>query len=187
MRILKSSSGGFGFLIFDEYRVFRTHGFESMIGLGSGLGLSTTTKHLITTKFFGFSIFQLFSNLYAVFIISNITTLNLSTFSNVFDVRFPLWIGYAQFIIVHFNILFIIFTFLECIVLKYWMKFVCKTILPIDTQFVVTTLTITNLIIGSFLAFVRLQSGGGAVSSSEVISYMDFCTSWCRKYPYELK
>ena len=67
------------------------------------------------------------------------------------------------------------------------MKFVCKTVLPIDSQFVITTLTIINISIGLLFAALRLQSGGGAVLSSELISYNDFCSAYCRDYPFELK
>ena len=131
--------------------------------------------------------FQLFSNLYAVFIFANITSLTISTFSNVFDIKFPLWVGYMQFMIIHFNILYIIFTFFECIIVKYWMKFVCRTVLPIDNDFVVMSLTIINISVGLFFAALRLQSGGGAVAASEVISYNDFCSAYCQDYPIEIK
>ena len=70
---------------------------------------------------------------------------------------------------------------------KYWMKFVCRTVLPIDDQFVVTTLTIINIFVGLFFAALRLQSGGGAVLTSELVSYNDFCSAYCQDYQFELK
>ena len=130
---------------------------------------------------------QLFSNVYITFIISNLTTLNIGCISNVFDINFPLWVGYIHSSIIHFNIIYIILTFLECIIVKYWMKFICKTVLPIDSQFFVTCFTIINTFIILFLNTLRIQSGGGKVIASEVISYKDWCSTWCQSYPYRLK
>ena len=131
--------------------------------------------------------FQLFSNLYVTFIVSNLTTLNIGCISNVFDIKFPLWVGYIHSSILHYNLIYILLHFLECIIVKYWMKFVCKTVLPIDSQFVVTYFTIINNFISIFLTILRIQSGGGHVVASEVISYKDWCSTWCQPYPYALK
>ena len=132
-------------------------------------------------------IFKLFSNLYITFIISNLTTLNIGCISNVFEIEFPLWVGYIHSSIIHYNIVYILLTFLECIIVKYWMKFVCKTVLPIDSQFVVTCFTIINNFISIILTVLRIQSGGGHVIASEVVSYRDWCSTWCQPYPYKLK
>ena len=125
--------------------------------------------------------------MYITFIISNLTTLNIGCISNVFDMKFPLWVGYIHSSIIHFSIIYIILTSFECIVVKYWMKFVCKTVLPIDSQFFVTYFTIVNTFIILYLNILRIHSGGGKVLASEVISYMDWCSTWCQSYPYRLR
>ena len=47
MRVLKSSSDGFGFFRFDKFRVFGTLGFKKLIGFGSGSGLDPALLKLI--------------------------------------------------------------------------------------------------------------------------------------------
>ena len=125
--------------------------------------------------------------MYITFIISNLTTLNIGCISNVFDINFPLWVGYIHSSIIFFNIIYIILTFLECIIVKYWMKFVCKTVLPIDSQFFVKCFTIINTFIILFLNILRIQAGGGKVLAAELISYKDWCSTWCQSCPYRLK
>ena len=69
-------------------------------------------------------------------------------------------ISFYAFLQLQFN-LFSIFTILEIVTIKYWLKFIRKKVVAMDDEIIVFVLTLQNLVMSSLYALVKIVIGDG--------------------------
>ena len=70
-------------------------------------------------------------------------------------------INFNTFLQIQTN-LYSIFTILEILLFKYWMKFIRKRVMAMNDEIIVFYLTLQNLCISAIYAFVKITIGDGA-------------------------
>ena len=105
--------------------------------------------------------FQLLSIIYAINIGSNVTILTIRTILTVFDLTLPLNISYFFLFCECLSIFYNLLTIIEISWLKYFYKFVWKSVRPLDEGFVVSCFTLNNIIFGALLTIAWIMSGSG--------------------------
>ena len=107
--------------------------------------------------------FQLFTIQYILLLIANLIPLNISFIAFVFEITFPIYIGYFKAILEFSFIPFAVFLQIESIWIKYWFEFKWKCVKPIDDQFVVTSLVYINLLLALSLSSAGVIISGGTL------------------------
>ena len=69
-------------------------------------------------------------------------------------------ISFYAFLQLQFN-LFSIFTILEIVTIKYWLKFIRKKVVAMNDEIIVFVLTLQNLMMSSLYALVKIVIGDG--------------------------
>ena len=98
---------------------------------------------------------------YSIMIASNITILTLRTIITIFDLTLPLNLSYFILFCESFSIFYQLLTFIEISWLKYFYKFVWKSVRPLDDGFVVSCFTLNNIVFGTLLSIAWIMSGSG--------------------------
>ena len=105
---------------------------------------------------------------------ANLIPLNITFLSFVFDITFPIYIGYFKGTIEFSVLIFSVLLQIETIGIKYWIEFEWKSVKPIDDQFVLSSLVIINTIISVSIAIsVVILSGGDIPLTYGIVSTFD--------------
>ena len=121
-------------------------------------------KHESTQKYFLNLPFQLLSIFYAIMILSNFIILTSRTTLSLFDLNLPLNLSYFLPFCESFFIFYLLLTLIEIYWLKIFYKFVWKSVRPLDEGFVVSCLTLNNIVFATLLSIGWLMSGKGKLS-----------------------
>ena len=128
--------------------------------------------------------FQLLSIVFAIMIGCNLTLLTLRTILIIFDLTLPLNLSYFLFFCEFFFLFYYILTYTEVSWLKYFYKFVWKSVRPLDEGFVVSCCTLNNIVFGSLLSIVFMMSGRGKKWLMHVADPLDWhITFWISDPP----
>ena len=92
---------------------------------------------------------------------TNLTTVNLITWSALTSWDFNVWISYYVPFSRYVSIGFIMLSGIQQIIIRYFTEFVWKRIPPIDHCFTVTFLSSLNLILGVICGIIQRIIGGG--------------------------
>ena len=106
--------------------------------------------------------------------VANLIPLNITFLSFVFDITFPIYIGYFKGTIEFSVLIFAVLIQIETIWIKYWIEFKWKSVKPIDDKFVLTSLIIINTVISICIAIsVVILSGGNIPMTYGIVSTFD--------------
>ena len=117
---------------------------------------------------------QLFTTQYGLLLVANLIPLNITFLSFVFDITFPIYIGFFKGAIEFSVLIFAVLLQIETIWIKYWIEFKWKSVKPIDDKFVLTSLIIINTVISICIAIsVVILSGGNIPMTYGIVSTFD--------------
>ena len=107
--------------------------------------------------------FQLLSIAYAIQIGCNVIVLTFRTILTIFELTLPLNLSYFFFFCFFFSLCFLILTLIEISWLKYFYKFVWRSVRPLDEGLVVSCFILNNIAFGTLLTIVQMMSGRGKI------------------------
>ena len=99
--------------------------------------------------------------IYAIVIGINITILTLRTIITILGLSLPLIISYFILFCESFSIFYQLLTFIEISWLKYFYKFVWKSVRSLDDGMVVSCFTLNNTVFATLLSIAWIMSGSG--------------------------
>ena len=91
----------------------------------------------------------------------NITIITLRTIIALLGLSLPFIFSYFILFCESFSIFYQLLTFIEICWLKYFYKFVWKSVRPLDDGFVVSCFTLNNTVFGTLLSIAWIMSGSG--------------------------
>ena len=101
---------------------------------------------------------------------SNSITLTLRTILSIFNLTLPLNLAYFFLPFCEsFFIFYSLLTYIEITWLKYFYKFVWKSVRPLDEGFVVSCFTLNNIVFATLLTGAWVMSGTGKMYLMNVI------------------
>ena len=124
-------------------------------------------------------LFQLLSIIYAIIIGSNLTTLTIRTILTIFDLTLPINFSYFFLFCECFFVYYYLLTIIEISWLKFFFKFVWKSVRPLDEGFVVFCFTFNNIVFGTLLTIAWMMSGSGKIWLMKVADPLEWhITFW---------
>ena len=104
---------------------------------------------------------QLMSTAFLVKIVVHAFLLPITYISLLFDVKFPQSVCFFYTLVSDAAGLFYILIVIEICMVKYWIRFVWRAIRPLDDSFVCLSLTVINIFMSPFWAFLTTMGGNG--------------------------
>ena len=81
--------------------------------------------------------------------------------SLLFDVKFPQSVCFLYTLFVDASGLFYILILIEICMVKFWIRFVWRAVRPINDKFICFSLTVINIFMSLFWAFLATMGGSG--------------------------
>ena len=106
--------------------------------------------------------FQLYTLGHFVLIVLTVTVLNTRIVSLLFEVQFSMATNCFCHILRITCQFFILFIIIETVLIRYWTKFIWKSIQPINEKFVINFLTLFNSCLSLLLALYEFLPGIGS-------------------------
>ena len=106
------------------------------------------------------SFLQLFSNSLLLLVFNNCHE-TIQVIQIIFDLDYSNVVNNFNAVLQIQTNLYTIFTILEILAFKYWLKFIRKRILAMNDQIIVFYLTLQNLLISTIYAFAKVIIGDG--------------------------
>ena len=106
-----------------------------------------------------FFVFQLFTSVHILLIITNFTILNMSLFGILLSTPFSSTLSYV-YVYIRISVgFFLIFVIIESISIRYLQRFVWKAVIVINDNFIMNCLKWFNILATIICAYVRLNFG----------------------------